>query len=93
MGVKHKVKVFVDHANRTYYRHPQKVNQRVVCYIVTLVDYDIDLVHRAGKLNKANALSSQPDYDDSHADNEGVTALPYALFVRHLEILDIHAHI
>lgn len=57
MGAKHKVKVFVDHANLAYYRHPQKVNHWIARYITTLTDYDIDLVHRAEKLNKANALS------------------------------------
>ena len=85
-----KVKVFVDHANLAYYRHPQKVNQQVAWYIVMLADYDIDLVYRAGKLNKADTLSRWPDYNDGHADNEDVTALPDTLFVRHLETLNIH---
>lgn len=90
MGAKHKVKVSVDHANLTYYRHPQKVNWQVAHYIATLADYDINLVHRAGKLNKADALSRQPDYNNGHKDNADITALPDNLFVRHLETLDIH---
>lgn len=90
MGAKHKVKVFVDHANLTYYRHPQKVNHWVTQYIATLADYDIDLVHRAGKLNKADALSRQPDYNDGQEDNADVTALPDVLFICHLEMIDVH---
>lgn len=93
MGAKHKVKVFVDHANLTYYRHPQKVNHWVTQYIATLADYDIDLVHRAGKLNKADALSRQPDYNDGQEDNADVTALPDVLFICHLEMIDVHTQI
>jgi hypothetical protein len=93
MGAKHKVKAFIDHANLAYYRHPQKVNRRVARYIATLTDYDLELVHRPGAQNKADALSRRPDYDNGQADNKDVTALPDTLFVRHLETLDIHQQV
>src|SRR5712672_2423577 len=36
MGTKHPVQVFIDHTNFLHYRHPQKVNQRIARYILTL---------------------------------------------------------
>ena len=57
-------------------------------YITTLTDYNINLVHRAGKLNKADALSRWPNYNDGHEDNMDITALLDILFVHHLETID-----
>ena len=50
-GTKQPVKVFVDHANLLHYRHPQKINRRVARYILTLVDYNIQIQHRPGPQN------------------------------------------
>jgi hypothetical protein len=41
ISIRYPVKVFVDHANLLHYRHPQKVNQRIARYILTLADYNI----------------------------------------------------
>jgi hypothetical protein len=51
------VQVFVDHANLTYYRHPQKILRRVARYINNLSEYNFDLKHIAGPANHADALS------------------------------------
>jgi hypothetical protein len=50
-GIKHPVKVFIDHANLLHYRHPQKVNRRVACYILTLADYNIHIQYCPGPQN------------------------------------------
>jgi hypothetical protein len=80
LGTKEPVKVFVDHANLLHYRHPQKVNQRIARYILTLADYHILLQHRPGPQNRADALSQRPDYDQGEEDNQEVTPLPPYLF-------------
>jgi hypothetical protein len=62
-GTKLPVKVFVDHASLLHYQHSQKVNQRIARYILTLADYNIQIQHCPGPLNRADALSQRPDYD------------------------------
>src|SRR5712671_101381 len=84
MGAKHPVQVFVDHANLLHYRHPQKVNRRIARYILTLADYDLEIHHRPGPLNRADALSRRPDYDDGKEDNQDVVPLPNSLFAEKL---------
>jgi hypothetical protein len=58
------VQVFVDHANLTYYHHPQKIPCHVAHYLNDLSEYNFELKHIAGKANRADALSRQPDFDD-----------------------------
>ena len=89
-GTRLPVQVFVDHANLLHYRHPQKVNRRVARYILTLADYNIKIHHRLGPLNKADALSRRPDYNEGKEDNNEVTPLPPSLFMKQLRttILD-----
>jgi RNase H-like domain found in reverse transcriptase len=67
-----KTTVITDHANLQYYCQPQKINQWVAQYLVDLVDYNFALMHKPGKLNKADHLSRHPDYDDGKGDNEDV---------------------
>ena len=56
-GMEILVQVFVDHANLTHYQHPQKINQQVVCYINSLLEFNYILKHLLGTLNRADALS------------------------------------
>jgi RNase H-like domain found in reverse transcriptase len=49
-----KTMVITDHANLQYYHQPQKINQRVAWYLADLADYNFALVHKPGKLNKAD---------------------------------------
>ena len=79
-GTKHPVQVFVDHTNLLHYRHPQKVNRRVAQYILTLADYNIQIQHRPGTLNRADPLSRRLDYDDRKKDNKEITPLSMTLF-------------
>ena len=57
MCTKEPVLAFVNHANLAYYRHPQKINQRVAHYISTLTNYNLKIIHKPGALNRADALS------------------------------------
>ena len=89
-GTERPVQVFVDHANLLHYRYPQKVNRQVACYILTLADYNIEIHHRSGSLNHADALSRRPDYDKGRENNSEVVPLPASLFTEQLRtaILD-----
>ena len=84
VGSPHKVVVLTDHENLVHYCHPQKINWRVVRYLHTLADFNLELQHIPGSTNKADALSRRPDHDDGLQDNEEVVALPDSLFVRAL---------
>ena len=90
-GTEHPVQVFVDHANLLHYRHPQKVNRRVARYILTLADYNIRIHHRPGPLNRADALSKRPDYDEGREDNSEVVPLPASLFTEQLRTATLDA--
>src|SRR5712672_927331 len=91
MGTKHPVQVFVDHANLLHYQHPQKVNRRIARYILTLADYNLEIHHRPGPLNHADALSHRPDYDDGKEDNQDVVPLPNSLFIEKLRSAALEA--
>jgi hypothetical protein len=64
------MQVYTDYANLQYYRHPQKINQRVARYIGFLEDFNYQLRHIPGTRNRANALSRRPDHDDRSGDND-----------------------
>jgi Integrase zinc binding domain len=50
-----------------------------------MADFPLELKHIAGRRNRADPLSRRPDYDDGSHDNEGLTALPEAMFGRIIE--------
>ena len=90
-GIEHPIQVFVDHANLLHYRHPQKVNRRVAHYILTLADYNIEIYHHPGPLNRADTLSRRPDYNEGREDNSEVVPLPASLFVEQLWTATLNA--
>jgi hypothetical protein len=51
------VRVFSNHANLVYYRHPQKINHCVAWGINTLAQYNFEIIHKPGLQNRADALS------------------------------------
>ena len=88
---KQPVKVFVDHANLLHYQHPQKINRRIARYILTLVDYNIQIQHRPGPQNRADAFSQRPDYNQGEEDNRDITPLPPYLFGEHVRTMALDA--
>ena len=60
-------------------------------YILTLADYNIEIHHRPGPLNRADALSRRPDYDEEKEDNSKVTPLPPLLFAEQLRTATLDA--
>jgi RNase H-like domain found in reverse transcriptase len=84
-----KTVVITDHANLQYYRQPQKINQQVAQYLANLANYNFTLVHKPRKLNRADHLSWQPDYDEGKKDNEDVQVLLNVLFAQAIASLDV----
>jgi hypothetical protein len=75
------VQVFMDHANLTYYHHPQKIPWWVARYINDLLDYNFDLKYIAGTTNHADALLRHPNYNDGSNNNKDIVALLDHLFL------------
>jgi hypothetical protein len=57
-----------------------------VRYLSDLSEYNYHLVHRPGKLNKADALSRPPGAEKGKHDNEDILVLPQKLFVQAVEV-------
>jgi len=93
VGSPHWVTVYMDHTNLQYYRHPQKINQRVARYISTLADYNLELKHLPRIKNHTNPLSRRPDHDNGSSDNEQVMALPNELFTKMIETMALDQQI
>jgi hypothetical protein len=77
------VTILTDHTNLTYWKEPRKVSCKVARWFVELQDYNIRIQHVPGKIHAAaDMLSRPPGIDKGDQDNEDVTMLPPALFVR-----------
>ena len=51
--------------------------------VLELADYNYEIHHLKGKENgRADPLSRRLDYDQGEGDNEGVTVLPDAVFIK-----------
>jgi Integrase zinc binding domain len=58
-----------------------------------LAEYDIQLKHRSGANNRANALSRPPGTDEGSQDNQDITVLPNHLFCRALQLEDLEQRV
>ena len=63
LRVKHRIVVWTDHNNLTFYRHPQTISSWVACYIPQMAEYDLVLKHKLGTLNRADYLSRPLEVD------------------------------
>ena len=87
-GSPHTTTILLDHKNLTYYRDAQKLNRRQARWSLYLSEFDIKLVHMAGKkMIQSDNLSRQPDYIlDNDMDNEDITMLPDNLFIGLIDV-------
>jgi RNase H-like domain found in reverse transcriptase/Integrase zinc binding domain/Reverse transcriptase (RNA-dependent DNA polymerase) len=85
--------VVTDHANLQYYRQPQKINRCVARYLGDLAKYNFKMVHKPGKLNRADHLSRRPDYDEGKEDNKEVQVLQDAMFANAVVSLDLEQEV
>jgi hypothetical protein len=76
-----------DHANLTYYRSPQRLTQRQTRWVIELMDYDVQLIHKPGKtMIPADALSRRHDHSIGIEIKEDIIGLPNNLFVRLIDL-------
>ena len=87
-GSPHKVIVWSDHQNLTYWKDPQKLSRRIARQRLDLMEFNIEIRHLPGRANgRADALSRRPDYDTGTHDNENIIVIPEHVMVRALEVL------
>ncbi|KAI7759627.1 hypothetical protein LZL87_014268 [Fusarium oxysporum] len=64
IGNKHKVKVYTNHQNISYFATTHELNRRQLCYAEFLYKFDFVIIYRKGLENgRADAISRRPDYD------------------------------
>jgi hypothetical protein len=68
--------ILMDHANLLHWKPPRKLNRRTACWHRELQDYNFKL-HTA-----ANTLSRPPGADEGKDDNQQMTMIPKAAFIR-----------
>ena len=83
LGAQHRVEVWMDHLNLTYFRQPNKLNRRQARWHTELQSYDLLLVHKPGALmRKADILSRIDQLDKGKDDNSNETILSEKMFAR-----------
>ena len=88
-GSPHKVIIWSDHQNLTYWKDPQKLSRRIARQHLDLMEYNIEIRHLPGKANgRADALSRTPDYDTGANDNQDVIVIPEHVLVRATKIVE-----
>ena len=68
-GNLHLTKIFLDHANLHYFTTKQSLTHRQAHWALFLATFDYEIIPKPGKINKADALSQQPDYKEGIASD------------------------
>jgi hypothetical protein len=69
-GSPHKVIIYSDHQNLLYWKEPHKISHHVAREVLMLSEYNFEIHHIKGVMNRqADALSRRPDYDQGKDDN------------------------
>jgi RNase H-like domain found in reverse transcriptase/Reverse transcriptase (RNA-dependent DNA polymerase) len=75
--------ILTDHANLLHWKSPRKLNRRTAWWHGELQDYNFKLQHVPGKLHMAaDALSWPTGADKGKDDNQQMTMIPEAVFIR-----------
>jgi RNase H-like domain found in reverse transcriptase/Integrase zinc binding domain len=75
--------ILTDHANLLHWKSPRKLNCRTARWHGELQDYNFKLQHVPGKLHTAaDALSRPTGADEGKEDNQQMTMIPEAAFIR-----------
>ena len=76
MGATHKFEIWMDHRNLQYFRKPQDFDCQHAQWIINLVDYDFELVHKPGKTHlKPDILLRLSDLKKGEEDNKNTILL------------------
>jgi RNase H-like domain found in reverse transcriptase/Integrase zinc binding domain len=80
---KEPITILMDHANLLHWKSPRKLNHCTACWHGELQDYNFKLQHIPGKLHTAaDALSRPSGADEGKDDNQQMTIIPEAAFIR-----------
>jgi hypothetical protein len=75
--------ILTDHTNLLHWKSPRKLNRRTARWHGELQDYNFKLHHVPGKLHTAaDALLQPPGADEGKGDNQQMTMIPEAAFIR-----------
>ncbi|THH08105.1 hypothetical protein EW145_g2929 [Phellinidium pouzarii] len=93
LGSPHKVTVWCDHKNLTYFCHSQHLNMRQARWHTMLQEYDLHITHKPGKtMIISDSMSRHPDYFDGEEEKITETVLPQELFIKALT-MNLHTQI
>ena len=80
LGAKHRVEVWTDHLNLTYFRQAQKLNRHQARWNTDLQPYDLKMVHKPGAMmKKTDILSQLAQFRAGDDDNRDIVLLPGSL--------------
>jgi RNase H-like domain found in reverse transcriptase len=75
--------ILTDHVNLLHWKSPRKLNRRMAHWHGELQDYNFKLHHVLGKLHTAaDTLPQPPDADEGKDDNQQMTMIFEATFIR-----------
>jgi RNase H-like domain found in reverse transcriptase len=75
--------ILTDHTNLLHWKSPRKLNRHTAQWHEELQDYNFKLQHVPGKLHTAaDALSRPAGADEGKDDNQHMTMIPNAVFIR-----------
>ncbi|RXW11612.1 hypothetical protein EST38_g14245 [Candolleomyces aberdarensis] len=81
------VTIITDHQNLTFFKQPQRLNQRQRRWIPELEEYNYVLKHHKGAtMIQSDALSRRPDHHPEEDENEETILLPDNLFINALKL-------
>ena len=87
-GSPHKVIVWYDHQNLTYWKDPQKLSCQIARQRLDSMEFDIEICHLPGQANgRADTLSWQPDYNTGSWDNENIIVIPEHILIWAMKVL------
>ena len=89
LGAKHRVEVWTDHLNLTYFRQAQKLNRRQARWNTDLQPYDLKMVHKPGAMmKKTDILSRLAQFKTGDDDNRDIVLLPEWFFALPISVFD-----
>ena len=89
LGAKHRVEVWTDHLNLTYFRRAQKLNRRQARWNTDLQPYDLKMVHKPGAMmKKTDILSRLAQFKTGDDDNRDIVLLPERFFALPISVFD-----
>ena len=85
--------VYTNHDNPTKYRHAQTISRQVSHYLPIIAEYNIQLKHKPGASNQADALFRPPRTDEGSEDNQDMLVLSNHLFCHALDLGDLEQQV